>query len=117
MDVRNKNIDVLKAFATLLVIAGHVIQTTTSRFDDDILFKVIYSFHMPLFMCISGYLYKEPKVISSDLMKKAKLLLVPFFSWAIINYLMFNTDGINLNSFYSYMRALLVNPSLGLWFL
>ncbi|HHH0684262.1 TPA: acyltransferase family protein [Yersinia enterocolitica] len=117
MDVRNKNIDALKAFATLLVIAGHVIQTTTSKFDDDIFFKVIYSFHMPLFMCISGYLYKEPKIISSDLMKKAKLLLVPFFSWAIINYLMFNADGVNLNSFYSYMRALLVNPSLGLWFL
>lgn len=40
MDVRNKNIDVLKAFATLLVIAGHVIQTTTSRFDDDILLRL-----------------------------------------------------------------------------
>ncbi|HHE3530697.1 TPA: acyltransferase family protein [Yersinia enterocolitica] len=117
MDVRNKNIDVLKALATLLVIAGHVIQTTTSNFDDDILFKVIYSFHMPLFMCISGYLYKEPKGISSDLMKKAKLLLIPFFSWAMINFFIFNTDGVHLSSFYSYMWALLINPSLGLWFL
>ncbi|CNK71225.1 acyltransferase family protein [Yersinia enterocolitica] len=117
MENRNTNIDVLKAFATLLVIAGHVIQITTIKFDDSMLFKIIYSFHMPLFMCISGYLYKEPKVISLDIIKKAKLLLIPFFSWAVINYFLFNIDGFHIASFYSYMLDMLFNPSLGLWFL
>ncbi len=117
MENRNTNIDFLKAFATLLVIAGHVIQITTINFDDSMLFKIIYSFHMPLFMCISGYLYKEPKVISLDIIKKVKLLLIPFFSWAVINYFLFNIDGLHISSFYSYMLDILFNPSLGLWFL
>lgn len=28
-------------------------------FYNDFLFKAIYSFHMPLFMCISGFLFKH----------------------------------------------------------
>ena len=48
-------LDILKAAATLLVIVGHVIQFTNPNFDDSPLFKIIYAFHMPLFMCISGY--------------------------------------------------------------
>lgn len=51
-------IDILRGFATILVVLGHILQYSMMQneaFYNDFLFKVIYSFHMPLFMCISGF--------------------------------------------------------------
>lgn len=59
MKLRNRNIviDVSKGVAIILVVIGHVIQFGTSGegFWDNNLFKIIYSFHMPLFIFLSGY--------------------------------------------------------------
>lgn len=55
-------IDILRGFATILVVLGHILQYSMMQneaFYNDFLFKVIYSFHMPLFMCISGFLFKH----------------------------------------------------------
>ena len=61
---REPLIDVAKGIAILLVLLGHTIQFASgeefekaSLFYNNIVFKTIYSFHMPLFMVISGYLY------------------------------------------------------------
>ena len=51
-------VDVLKGYAILLVILGHSIQNTVLDFDGNIVFRVIYSFHMPLFMILSGIVVK-----------------------------------------------------------
>lgn len=48
-------IDNLRGFLILLVILGHCIQNTNSNYQSDILFCYIYSFHMPLFIFVSGY--------------------------------------------------------------
>lgn len=60
---RIEEIDILKGIAIILVIVGHCIQIGFGKswrecelFYDNLIFKVIYSFHMPLFMIISGYL-------------------------------------------------------------
>lgn len=49
-------LDLLKCFAIFLVIWGHSIQyfKSTAYFDEPI-YRIIYSFHMPLFMALSGY--------------------------------------------------------------
>ena len=60
MEKRNKTIDIIRGFAVLLVLWGHVIQYFTIdgfTFYDNYLYKFIYSFHMPLFMIVSGYLF------------------------------------------------------------
>ena len=92
--VRNPFLDLTKAVAIVLVVFGHCIQYGSGAtylndglFFDDILFKYIYSFHMPLFMLISGYLFffsinRETKTI---LYNKLKGLVVPIFTWAIIH--------------------------------
>lgn len=54
-------VDNLKGILIILVVAGHVLQSAidmnmTSEYMDNI-FKWIYSFHMPLFFVISGFVY------------------------------------------------------------
>lgn len=51
MKQRLHYVDNLKGFLILLVVLGHCIQNTKIDFDHNIVFRYIYSFHMPLFMC------------------------------------------------------------------
>ena len=95
---RNHFLDLTKAFAIFLVVYGHCIQFGSGDiyleeglFWKDIVFKYIYSFHMPLFMLISGYLFangidKDGKKI---FINKFKSLVVPILLWAIIPLAMF----------------------------
>lgn len=50
--------DLLKAFAITLVVIGHVISTYDSRGYHATIAEWIYSFHMPLFMMLSGMFFK-----------------------------------------------------------
>ena len=63
-------IDVAKGIGILLMILGH---TMTSGWGKD----VIYSFHMPLFFIIGGYLYKE-KSVSLSLKNHFRRLVIPY---------------------------------------
>lgn len=52
--------DLVKGIAIFLMLWGHCIQycaLDAVEFMEDIVFKTIYSFHMPLFMLVSGYLF------------------------------------------------------------
>ncbi|MDE5968902.1 MAG: acyltransferase family protein [Muribaculaceae bacterium] len=53
-------LDILKCMAIFLVLWGHSIQylRSDSPFDDPV-FRFIYSFHMPLFMALSGFLRRS----------------------------------------------------------
>ena len=56
-------------------------------FYENILYKIIYSFHMPIFMIVSGYLFYfslTRKTISEILLSRIRMLLVPLFSFAVI---------------------------------
>lgn len=89
---RNIKIDIIKGIAILLVLLGHTIQYTslnTFDFFENKIFIFIYSFHMPLFMIISGYLFyktmQKPDVVKNVIKRVKKyLLLILFFT--IINY-------------------------------
>lgn len=59
---RNLYLDISKGIAIILVVFGHNIQYGSfayknENFFDNPIFIAIYSFHMPLFMLISGYLF------------------------------------------------------------
>lgn len=73
---------ILSALAILMVVAGHAgydILTVGGLFP-------YYSFHVPLFMFISGYFYREGEEENPlfYLKKKAKRLLMPYFVWNLI---------------------------------
>lgn len=50
---RNRSIDAVKGVLILLVIIGHVL---VGPIDEHVVRYVIYSFHMPAFFFVSGYL-------------------------------------------------------------
>lgn len=81
--------DILKLFAIFLVIYGHCIlhlQNHSYDIKENIMYRFVASFHMPLFMAISGYFgSKIFNLKFSDLFKKKwNRLIVPSISFGII---------------------------------
>ena len=87
--------DIVKGIAILLVVYGHIIQHAMApwghqEFYLNPVFKIIYTFHMPLFVFISGYLtaYSINRFSGLDYFKKkVKSLLVPFISLGILSFM------------------------------
>ena len=89
-------VDYLKAFACFLVVLGHLLQSlqkiNIDPYTDTTTFInwFIYLFHMPLFLCMSGYLYcKTKKEFSWEYYKKFEVkkilnLLIPYLTFYLI---------------------------------
>jgi fucose 4-O-acetylase-like acetyltransferase len=91
---RDIGIDAVRGMAILLVVFGHVIQyQNPASYDKDATFRVIYSFHMPLFFFVSGVvasLYGREVDINLQLfMKRTRALLYPWGVWALFVFLLF----------------------------
>lgn len=93
MREREKWVDAVKGMAIYLVILGHYIQYATSKdynFASNCIFQIIYSFHMPLFMMMSGYLFgysMNKYSIKDGIVAKIRGVLIPCIVWGIITYL------------------------------
>lgn len=76
-------IDNIKFLGIFLVIIGHCIPFESA------LSKYIYSFHMPLFFFLSGLVFNSSKHknFKEFLSKKAKSILIPYFSFSIFAYI------------------------------
>jgi len=69
----------------MLVVLGHIVCN-----EDNIIRTWLYSFHMPLFFIISGCLLNltnSKSTLREFVVKKILSLLLPYLSFAIINYL------------------------------
>lgn len=79
-------ISYLRVFAMLSVVLGHVASYGSTMMIE--VYKFIYSYHMPLFVFISGFLfwnsYDVNKSIKDLLLKKFKRLVIPAFTIAVI---------------------------------
>lgn len=90
-DKRDLRWDMIKAVAIFLVVLGHCIQTMDLLWQQNVVQRVIYSFHMPLFMFVSGYFAVNSKSVCFRkwIIDKSRRLLVPcivhgvFFSAAM----------------------------------
>jgi fucose 4-O-acetylase-like acetyltransferase len=105
---------IAKGIGIILVVVGHFYPETSPSYWLAIR-NIIYSFHMPLFFILSGYLYSHGKYSYPDLIKtKAKRLLYPFVTIAVAFLLIKYAAGrvvnleypVNIDSIY----ALLLNP-------
>lgn len=105
-------IDLLKGFLIITVVLGHAVQFTVRDFDHNLLFRFIYSFHMPLFIFLSGFVGYRVKLIWTTVKKRSFQLLLPFFSWWLMRWLiLFHKD------FTQHFINLIITPDTGLWFL
>ena len=95
---RNHYLSLAKGVAIILMLWGHCIQYCNNEsFDifENHVFQFIYSFHMPLFMIISGYLfyYSFSKRNLEELLKhRIQGLLQPIICCSFVNYYL--TTGI-----------------------
>ena len=74
---RIRYIDLLKGIGIILMVLGHM--HYSYMFE-----KFVFGFHMPLFFCISGYLYKRPSSIKKYISKKVYSLLIPYFVFGLL---------------------------------
>ena len=113
MEKRNLSFDALKGIAAFLVVVGHICMGLMQMNNEVILHDIIYSFHMPLFIFVTGFFL--PKALSkieriseaiSFLQDKAVRLLIPLMFIPTLYF--YITNG----SWDSYIK-ILVGPH---WF-
>lgn len=90
--MREKWIDTAKGRLIFLVVLGHSLQYLFCHgvnYWDNKMFLFIYSFHMPLFAFLSGYLscgFVNKYNFTKGVCVRFRQILVPCFTWAVINY-------------------------------
>lgn len=78
--INNKRLDQLdmaKGYGILLVILGHIIKANPYS-------SLIYSFHMPMFLFLSGIVYRSNVDFVSFVKEKAKSLLIPYVLFGLL---------------------------------
>ena len=108
--------DSIKGYLMLLVIMGHCIATAIGNdaANANYWWCLIYSFHMPAFIAISGYLnwkgvcpqYKVSEIV----FRRFRQLMVPFMSWSVIKIAI---GGGSIDEFYNCI----LYPTNTFWFL
>ncbi|WP_155806695.1 acyltransferase family protein, partial [Photorhabdus temperata] len=69
------SLDILKIIGILAVVIGHTINPYNNY---------IYLWHMPLFFFLSGLTFNYKFLKSTDIIKDAKRLLIPYFIFSIL---------------------------------
>lgn len=92
---RDQYFDIIKGIAVIMMVLGHSIEygggllyRDSGDYFNNPLFLVIYSFHMPLFMMVSGYFYyftSSRRDCLSILKNKLRTLFVPVLFFALFN--------------------------------
>lgn len=114
---RNHFLDVIKYATIFLVIWGHVVQQSCMLKDPnaDYIFRTIYTFHMPLFMGISGYFFANSlsklenyhQYLGDKIQQRIISLLLPMMSFGVLKIIISGTYDVM-----SYLKA-----THGIWFL
>ncbi len=80
------SIDIARAICIILVVIGHFVPDNSPNWYVTI-HDVIYTFHMPLFMFVSGYVYwatRKPIKYQKFVWKKFQRLMIPYFFASIV---------------------------------
>ena len=107
-------VDMAKGYGIILVIIGHLYIPHVS--------SLIYTFHMPLFFFLSGYVFKGTDDFKSFLAKKIRGIIVPYFGFGTIvlvfdilytKYIRFETVDISIK----IKNFIIQNRCYTVWFL
>ncbi|WP_165819339.1 acyltransferase family protein [Flagellimonas aquimarina] len=112
---RLESIDFFKGLLIILVIVGHVLQ---GSLDENVGRYLIYSFHMPLFIGLGGYLINVDKLAGfsiASLFKKYFFRIILPWTIAVIGYTIVNYENIIPPS--KAILGAFVFPFYHLWFI
>lgn len=130
---RVPELDIIKFFGILLVVLGHVTRMYTpkglitpvvSSTELEMVTNVIYAFHMPLFVFVSGMTFcfvslkkEDYHSFGSFSVNKIKRLMIPYFVFALFWVMPFMV-GYGFRSFFPYLTngLLLSLDSRHLWY-
>ena len=121
-------IDCVRGIAVFLMVWGHTIQCGNGQafidkksYYSDLIFRSIYSFHMPLFAILGGgaLLFSSLKVYScQETMKKRIVSLgYPILTWGIIDFVISLINNGTQMGFFSIARLMFFSLVGGAWFL
>lgn len=88
-------VDSAKAIGIILVVIGHAFRDEMRAVSVlyDTIYHLVYFFHMPLFFTIAGFLLERSFQRGNSpwrlIVKRTKTLLVPFVSYTVIIYFVF----------------------------
>lgn len=120
MEKRLDYIDKLRGFAILLVVMGHLYLPYTVQGNSHPVAEMIYSFHMPLFFFISGYLCEITHKIAmigylNFVRKKVISLLIPYLFWVVAISFLFTDKSIT--TFGDFILLFNFFPNKLFWFM
>jgi len=121
-------IDFCRSLAIFSVVVGHITMglRNSSIIHTDYAFSLIqayvYSFHIPLFFFISGFLYKKHLTWNSfgkNILKKLIVLGIPYVVFSVIMFALTNLSGGQARNIIRIQSLLLIwkQPIEYLWFL
>lgn len=130
MKQRNQYLDILRGMALILMVFGHCLQygngtefIESGGFFYNRIFRLIYSFHMPLFMLLSGYLFfytAEKYHKSVDFIKNRwRRICLPIIGWQTFHYFVTGIrragdgEALSLDFLLGYVRSWFTD----IWFL
>lgn len=122
---RNLKIDFYKFFAIFTVVLGHSIQYgsgtvfLSAQLLENPVFRFIYSFHMPLFMLLSGYLFHYTITHHSfqhNIISRFSTLFVPIVFWNIVPFIAYTWHDRPHTLRYLF-QAYLITMTDNSWFL
>lgn len=122
MTKRLEYIDIAKGLCILLVVMGHILQFNCTGNSSQTVFNFIYSFHMPVFVMLSGYVasLSRDKIVNGNaicfIKKKFVQLVIPFLVWGLV-VMPFIVRRENYLSLPAIAEKLLLRPDTGAWFI
>lgn len=102
-------LDALRGVLILLVVLGHTLQH--GDYENRFSWNIIYSFHMAAFFVVSGYVSYKKEVRPKSILKRARQLLIPYFTWSLLSVLF--EKGCD----FSWMLTYLLQPDTSFWFI
>ena len=81
MQTRLPHVDIAKGIGILLVVAGHNWIILGGKGE---LYRIVYSFHIPLFFILAGTFFNPNKSFRVILKERFQILLVPYFFTSLV---------------------------------
>ena len=122
---RDNSPDAIKGMCILLMVFGHVSYIGSFTSSLYTVKAFIYTFHMPLFLILSGYFFSFNANIQNSALKILKRIALPYLIFIflylvgliLVQYLGIKTTNVAPKTISEFFRIIFLNPIGGYWFL